>query len=101
MDELDERCSTALAARTRGELAALTCDLPAPAPPALVPAGPVREVRGIGVRPFTYEWQLRVAPHVAMDEALRHIAPALHRGRHELVDKQPGRLAFAFAQLEV
>ena len=33
-----------------------------------------------------------------MDEALRHIAPALHRGRYELVDKQPGRLAFSYSR---
>ena len=33
-----------------------------------------------------------------MDEALRHIAPALHHGRYELVDKQPGRLAFSYSR---
>ena len=38
-DELDERVGAALTARTRGELAALTADLPGPAtPPAPRPA---------------------------------------------------------------
>ncbi len=101
MDELDERCSAALAARTRGELAALLRDLPRPPQPAPGPSAPVAPVpaaRGLGVRPFTYEQQLRVAPHVAMDEALRHLAPALHHGRYELVDKQPGRLGFSYSR---
>ena len=65
IEELDERCSAALAARTRGELAALMRDLPAvaapPAPPA-PPAEPPHDARGIGVRPFTYEWHPHVTP---------------------------------------
>lgn len=43
-DELEERTGQALAARTYGELAALTSDLPAPAvaPSAASPAAPAR-----------------------------------------------------------
>ena len=99
IEELDERCSAALAARTRGDLAALMRDLPPiaapPAPPA-PPAEPPHDARGIGVRPFTYEWHPHVTPEVAMDEALRHIAPALHRYGYELTEKSPARLGFTY-----
>ena len=46
-DELDERLERALTARTRGELAALTADLPA-LPPAQHPAPPLVITGGIG-----------------------------------------------------
>lgn len=57
VEELDERSAAAFAARTVGDLAALTTDLPAAAPaaPAAAPA-PARAVappqaRGLGIRP--------------------------------------------------
>lgn len=110
MEELDERCSAALSARTRGELSALLHDLPespaAPtglsvpaAPPVLAapPAAAPRQAKGVGVRPFTYEWHHRVAPATAMDEALRHLAPALHRLGYELAAKTEHRLVFTYS----
>jgi hypothetical protein len=85
------------------ELADLVADLPPPdsALPAVTPgAGPPAEplpaVRGIGARPFTYEWELEVAPTTAMTEALRHIAPALNRRGYELINKRPDRLVFCY-----
>jgi len=96
VEELDERCTAALDARTRGDLAALLRDLPNDER-VVVPRPKPREARGIGVRPFTYEWHLDVAPDKAMDAALRHIAPAMHRGRYELVERSPERLVFTYA----
>jgi hypothetical protein len=43
LDELEERASKALAAKTRGDLAALTTDLPAEAQPASAPEVKVRK----------------------------------------------------------
>ena len=98
-DELDERCASAYAARTLGELAALVSDLPGGlervADPR--PATPAPAAGGIGVRPFTYVWDLPVAPGKALDEAVRHIAPALNRQRYELVERTPARLTFVYA----
>jgi hypothetical protein len=98
MEELDERCARAYAARTVGELAALMADLPgglervdAPRPAAPVPA-----VGGVGVRPFTFVWDLPVAPEKAIEEAVRHIAPSLNRQRYELVERTPERLGFSY-----
>ena len=96
VDELDERCTAALGATTRGELADLLSDLPNEER-VVAPAPPSREARGVGVRPFTYEWHLDVAPGKAMDAALRHIAPAMHRGRYELVERTSERLVFTYA----
>ena len=103
VDELDERCAQAYSARTVRELSDLVIDLPAPASPLPVatsgstaPAEPLPAVRGIGARPFTYEWELEVAPTTAMTEALRHIAPALNRRGYELINKRPDRLVFCY-----
>jgi hypothetical protein len=96
VDELDERCAQAYAARTVGELDALVADLPPPA--AGVPARTERlSVSGYGARPFTYEWELDVSPRRAMSAALRHIAPALHRQGYELVVTRADRLVFRCA----
>jgi hypothetical protein len=101
VDELDERSERAYAARTVGELAELVADLPPPArarPPAPTPAAtPAPSVRGYGALPFTYEWELDATSRRAMTEALRHIAPALHRQGYELVDKGERRLVFSYA----
>jgi hypothetical protein len=96
VDELDERCERAYAARTMAELEELVADLPPPS--AGVPARTERlPVSGYGARPFTYEWELEVTPRRAMTEALRHIAPALHRQGYELVDKRADRLVFRYS----
>jgi len=95
VEELDERCARAYAAVTVSQLSELLVDLPKPAVeprPAPAPA-----VGGPGVRPFTYEWHHPVAPDRAMEEALRHIAPALHRWRYELVERSERRLAFVYS----
>src|SRR5829696_1963383 len=98
MDELDERCTAALGATTRGELAALLHDLPVKAAPVPAPPqGRRLEARGIGVRPFTYDWRHAVSPEVATSEALHHIAPALHRQGYELVERDRRRLVFEYS----
>jgi hypothetical protein len=97
VDELDERCARAYAARTVGELAELVADLP-PAPGSGQPVAlPQPAPRGYGARPFTYEWELEVTSGRAMTEALRYIAPALHRQGYELVAKREDRLVFSYA----
>jgi hypothetical protein len=98
MDELDERCERAYAARTVGDLAALVADLPRGVARVAAPrpATPALDAGGIGVRPFTYVWDLPVAPEKALAEALRHIAPTLNRQRYELVERTPGSLVFSY-----
>jgi Domain of unknown function (DUF1707) len=97
VEELDERCARAYAAVTRSQLTELIEDLPAPvAEPRPVPqAAP--SVGPPGVRPFTYEWHHPVASHRAMEEALRHIAPALHAQGYELADRSDTRLTFSYS----
>jgi hypothetical protein len=97
VEELDERCARAYAAVTRSQLAELVEDLPAPvAEPRPVPPAPP-SVGPPGVRPFTYEWHHPVAPDRAMEEALRHIAPALHAKGYELVDRSDTKLGFVYS----
>jgi hypothetical protein len=98
VDELDERCERAYAARTRGELAALLGDLPgaraaSQAPARRAPADP----GGIGRQPFTYVFEHPVSPARAMAEALRTMAPALGRAGYELVDRGERRLTFDYS----
>jgi len=94
VDELDERSARAFAARTERELAALLDDLPAApaARPARVPVDP----GGLGRQPFTYVFEYPVATDVAIDAALRSMAPALARGGYELVGRHPRRLEFDY-----
>jgi Domain of unknown function (DUF1707) len=93
VEELDERCERALAARTRGELATLTADLPS-ATPARKPA-PV-DPGGIGRQPFTYVFEHAVTPAAAMEAALRTMAPALGRSGYALVARAERRLEFDY-----
>jgi Domain of unknown function (DUF1707) len=95
VEELDERCARALSAKTVAELAELLADLPPPAPPP-VPSPPAPAVGGFGVRPFTYQWEHAVRPEQAQTEALRFIAPAMHRYGYELVERSPRRLVFVY-----
>jgi len=92
VEELDERSSRAYAARTVSQLAALLVDLPS-VPRERKPAPPPA-VGGPGVRAFTYQWEHAVAPEKAMREAVRYIAPELHRLRYELVERTSERLGF-------
>ena len=97
VEELDERCARAFAAVTVTQLRELLADLPAPRPRTRpTPARPP-EVGPPGVRPFTYEWHLPVAPDRAMEEAVRHIAPALNRQGYVLDDRSEMRLAFVYS----
>ena len=98
VEELDERCERAYAARTRGELAALLGDLPGAgtavrAPARRLPADP----GGIGRQPFTYVFEHPVAPARAMAAALRTMAPALARAGYELVNRDERRLTFDYS----
>ena len=96
VEELDERSERAYTARTLSDLAALVADLPAAPTPAPVDAPPpALSGGGPGVRFFTYEWHEPVAAERAMEEAMRHIAPALMRQRYELIERTEQRLGFA------
>jgi Domain of unknown function (DUF1707) len=97
VEELDERCARAYAAVMRSELAGLVEDLPAPAAEPRPPPQTPPSVGPPGVRPFTYEWHHPVAPHRAMEEAMRHIAPALHAKGYELVDRSDTKLGFVYS----
>jgi hypothetical protein len=97
VEELDERSARAYAAVTVSQLAELVADLPAPAvEPRPVPQR-APDVGPPGVRPFTYDWHNPIAPHDAMDAALRHIVPALHAQGYELVERTDTRLAFVYS----
>jgi Domain of unknown function (DUF1707) len=97
VDELDERCARAYGARYVSELAELVSDLPARPPARRPDAQPLPALGPPGVRPFTYEAHYPVEPGKAMEEAIRHIAPTLHRQRYELVDRTDTRLAFTYS----
>jgi hypothetical protein len=100
VEELDERCEQAYAARTHAQLRALLADLPGgelpvSAPPR-APAAPV-DPGGMGRQPFMYVFALDAAPDAAMEAALRTMAPALAKGGYELVGRQERRLEFDYS----
>jgi hypothetical protein len=97
VEELDERCARAYAAVTVSQLSELVADLPPPAAVSRPSPQPAPALGPPGVRPFTYEWHHPVAPDRAMEEALRHIAPALHAQGYELVDRTDTRLGFSYS----
>ena len=98
VEELDERCSLALQAKTFGELDALTADLPpvsAPpeaAPPPSAPARPLGRVPGKHY--FAETWRAPTTPDRARQELLAHVAPPLQRNGYELREHTPHRLLF-------
>ena len=97
VEELDERCERAFAARTFGELDALTADLPpVSAPPAAVapPARPARHRRSRAAAYFSGSWRVGGTPDRAMSDLLTHIAPALQGAGYELRERNPYRLLF-------
>jgi hypothetical protein len=98
VEELDERCARAYAARTHGELEALLDDLPGGDTALQVPArrAPV-DPGGFGRRPFTFVFEHPVTPARAIAEALRTMAPALAHAGYELVDRGERRLTFDYA----
>ena len=96
VEELDERCAQAYSARFVTELADLVGDLPAPGPARHTAPAPLPPVGPPGVRPFTYESHHPVDPEEAMEAAIRHVAPALHGQRYDLVERTGARLVFAY-----
>jgi hypothetical protein len=96
VEELDERCSRALSAKTFGELDAITSDLP---PLAVVPEAPPsaavqparRRRRG---RYFSGSWRVPASPERAMHDLLTQVAPVLHDSGYELQERTPYRLRF-------
>jgi Domain of unknown function (DUF1707) len=97
VEELDERCARAYTAVTVSQLAELVADLPAPRSPTRTEPQAAPDVGPPGVRPFTYQWHNPIAPHDAMDAAMRHIVPALHAQGYELVERSDTRLAFVYS----
>jgi len=96
VEELDERCSRALSAKTFGELDAITSDLPPlavlPEAPPLPPGRPARgRRRG---RYFSGSWRVPAGPERAMRDLLEHVAPQLEAGGYELRERSPSRLRF-------
>src|SRR5215210_4693036 len=80
VEELDERCSEALAAKTFGELDALTADLPPIAPPPAAVPPPARPAPAFdlpGRVAFAQTWRAPCGPDRAMHDLLRVVAPAL------------------------
>src|SRR3954452_6949069 len=96
IEELDERTAAAYAARTRGELDALTEDLPYPRPPAVRPAAaPRRSLPRIPGRiGFSARWRAPVGLEQAGKDLLEFVAPPMRRYGYELVERTPERLVF-------
>ena len=99
VDELDERCARAFAAKTFGELDEVTADLPpVSVPPAALPppVPPARRRRG-SARAGSYfsgAWRVPAAPDRAMGDLLTHVAPPLQGAGYELRERSPYRLLF-------
>jgi len=98
VDELDERCAAAFAAKTFGELDALTADLPPiSAPPAAAPppsAPAVKQPRVPGKHYFAETWRAPATAERAMGDLLAYVAPPLQRNGYELRERTPHRLVF-------
>jgi hypothetical protein len=95
VEELDERCSRALSAKTFGELDAITSDLPPLAVvPEAPPAAPVPARRGRRGRYFSGSWRVPASPERAMHDLLTHVAPPLQAGGYVLRERSPHRLVF-------
>src|SRR4051794_26771457 len=93
IEELDERTAAAYAARTRGELDALTDDLPRlPARPAAAPRRSLPRIPGrMG---FSARWRAPVGLEQAGHDLPEFVAPPMRRYGYELVERTPARLVF-------
>ena len=96
VEELDERCSRALSAKTFGELDAITRDLPplsvmpeAPPAPAHRPARARR--RG---RYFSGSWRVPASPERTMRDVFEHVVPPLEASGYGLRERTPYRLLY-------
>jgi hypothetical protein len=88
--ELDERVHTAYRSRTRGELAALLDDLPAPrraTTPMRLPWFP-------GLSPFSASWRGAIDPRLHGANVLRFLGPVFTDCGYELVDRTSDRLVY-------
>ena len=96
VEELDERCSRALAAKTFGELDELTVDLPPiSAPPRAVPPPvPVKRPKVPGTTYFADTWRAPAPPEAAMRDLMQFVAPPLQRHGYVLRERLPNRLVF-------
>jgi len=96
VEELDERCSKALEAKTFGELDALTLDLPRVSPPprGAPPPARLKRPKVPGSTYFADTWRAPASPEVAMRDLLQYVAPPLQRNGYELRERTPHRLVF-------
>src|SRR4051812_49284367 len=96
VEELDERTAAAYAAKTRGELEALTEDLPDSRLPAARPAAaPRRSLPRIpGRMGFSARWRAPVGLEQAGRDLLEFVAPPMRAFGYELVERTPERLVF-------
>jgi hypothetical protein len=88
--ELDERVECAYSSVTRGELAALLDDLPAPRRPAT----PERLPWLPGLSPFSASWRGPVDPDRHVASVLRHLGPIFTAFGYELVERTSSRLVY-------
>jgi hypothetical protein len=95
VEELDERCEKAYAAKTLGELAALQVDLPGVAIRSLRPARPRRR------RPwwpgrfaFTSRWCAPADATLTMRELMKYLAPPMVHWGYDITQRWDGRLRF-------
>ena len=93
VDELDERLTAALSAKTDGELSVLLRDLPTGPPPRPVPARKPPKMPGRSH--FAETWKAPSDPDTTMTELMTHVAPPLAIGGYRLVERTPRRLVFA------
>jgi hypothetical protein len=93
IEELEERLEAAYAAKTLGELDALTTDLPAlPTRPAVAPPAHPVSAGGPGLRAFSQRYELGVSRDVAFRHALDHILPAMVGFGYEVTHRHDGRV---------
>jgi DUF1707 SHOCT-like domain len=98
VDELDERCERAFAAKTFGELDAVTADLPpVSVPPAAMPppSAPARKPPRVpGKHYFAETWRAPATSDRAMQDLLTYVAPPLQRYGYVLREHTPRHLLF-------
>ena len=88
IDELDQRLTHVLEARTASELEQQLADLPAP---ERLPAQTRRRVFWPGVAPFHERRRLRAPVWRAFEDAVREIVPRMAMAGYDLVDELPPR----------
>jgi hypothetical protein len=94
VEELDERCEQAYAARTLRELAELQADLPAL--PLRREPPPARRRRSVipGRWRFAVRWRSPADASTTMAELMQHVAPPMVRQGYDITQRWDGRLRF-------